>query len=193
MCSSSKLYPDTTVGNDPFTNSTKKPAGEGDAIMMEAENLARLWESQTPLLEGEKPQLHSSDFSGVTPNKREILTPNPMLTPSATPGGAGLAPRIGRTPSRDVFSFNMTPKGTPISDELHINEYMDIHDSARLNQRRKADLRRNLCSGLSTLPWPKNDYQIVMQLFPEENEEPEEKIEEDITDRMAKEKTEEEA
>ena len=99
--------------------------------MMEAENLARLWESQTPLLEGENPKLHSSDFSGVTPKKREILTPNPMLTPSATPGGAGLAPRIGMTPSRDVYSFNMSPKGTPISDELHINEiwiFMIVQD-----------------------------------------------------------------
>nr|POE75824.1 cell division cycle 5-like protein [Quercus suber] len=129
---------------------------------------------------------------GVTPKKREILTPNPMLTPSATPGGAGLAPRIGMTPSRDVYSFNMTPMGTPISDELHINEDMDIHDSARLDQRRQADLRRNLHSGLSTLPRPKNDYQIVMQLVPEENEEPEEKIE-DMSDRMARENAEKEA
>ena len=160
--------------------------------MMEAESLARLWESQTPLLEGENPKLHSTYFSGVTPKKREILTPNPMLTPSATPGGAGLAPRIGMTPSRDVYSFNMSPKGTPISDELHINEDMDIHDGARLDQRRQADLGRNLRSGLSTLPRPKNDYQIVMQLVPEENEEPEEKIE-DMSDRMARENAEEEA
>ena len=47
-------------------------------------------------------------------------------------------------------------------------------------------------SGLSTLPRPKNDYQIVMQLVPEENEEPEEKIE-DMSDRMARENAEEEA
>ena len=69
---------------------------------------------------------------------------------------------------------------------------MDIHDSARLDQRRQADLRRNLRSGLSTLPRPKNDYQIVMQLVPEENEEPEEKIE-GMSDRMARENAEEEA
>ena len=173
-------------------NFTKTPAGKSDAIMMEAENLARLWESQTPLLEGENPKLHSSDFLGVTPKKREILTPNPMLTPLATPGGAGLAPRIGMTPSRDVYSFNMAPKGTSISDELHINEDMDIHDSVRLDQRRQADLGRNLRSGLSTHPRPKNDYQIVMQLVPEENEESEEMIE-DMSNRMARENAEEEA
>ena len=87
-----------------------------------------------------------------------------MLTPSATPGGAGLTPRIGMTPTRD--SFGMTPKGTPIRDELRINEEIDIHDSAKLEQR------RNLQFGLGNLPQPKNEYQIVMQPVPEDNEEP---------------------
>ncbi|XP_044499394.1 cell division cycle 5-like protein [Mangifera indica] len=177
----------------PLRTSQRTPAGKGDAIMMEAENLARLRESQTPLLGGENPELHPSDFSGVTPKKREIQTPNPMLTPSATPGGVGLTPRIGMTPSTDGYSFGVTPKGTPIRDELHINEDMDIHDSAKLEQRRQADLRRNLRSGLSNLPQPKNEYQIVIQPPAEDNEEPEEKIEEDMSDRLARERAEEEA
>ncbi|OMO72098.1 hypothetical protein CCACVL1_17957 [Corchorus capsularis] len=87
----------------------------------------------------------------------------------------------------------MTPKATPIRDELHINEDMDLHDSAKLEQRRQADLRRNLRSGLTGLPQPKNEYQIVVQAPPEDNEEPEEKIEEDMSDRLAREKAEEEA
>uniref|UniRef100_A0A6N2LVT3 Uncharacterized protein n=1 Tax=Salix viminalis TaxID=40686 RepID=A0A6N2LVT3_SALVM len=178
-------------GMTPLRTPQRTPAGKGDAIMMEAENLARLRESQTPLLGGENPDLHPSDFSGVTPKKREIQTPNPMLTPSATPGGAGLTPRIGMTPSRD--SFGVTPKGTPIRDELHINEDMDMHDSAKLEQRRQADLRRNLRSGLGNLPQPKNEYQIVIQPPPEDNEEPEVKIEEDMSDRIAREKAVEEA
>lgn len=180
-------------GMTPLRTPQRTPAGKGDAIMMEAENLARLRESQTPLLGGENPELHPSDFSGVTPKKREIQTPNPMLTPSATPGAAGLTPRIGMTPSRDGYSLGMTPKGTPLRDELRINEEMEIHDSARLEQRRQADLRRSLRSGLSTLPQPKNEYQIVMQPVPEDNEEPEVHIEEDMSDRMAREKAEEEA
>ncbi|KAG5232684.1 cell division cycle protein [Salix suchowensis] len=178
-------------GMTPLRTPQRTPSGEGDAIMMEAENLARLRESQTPLLGGENPDLHPSDFSGVTPKKREIQTPNPMLTPSATPGGVGLTPRIGMTPSRD--SFGVTPKGTPIRDELHINEDMDMHDSAKLEQRRQADLRRNLRSGLGNLPQPKNEYQIVIQPPPEDNEEPEVKIEEDMSDRIAREKAAEEA
>ncbi|XWS58398.1 hypothetical protein CRYUN_Cryun08bG0031100 [Craigia yunnanensis] len=178
-------------GMTPLRTPQRTPAGKGDAIMMEAENLARLRESQTPLLGGENPELHPSDFSGVTP-KSHIQTPNPM-TPSATPGGAGVTPRTGMTPVRDGYSFGMTPKGTPIRDQLHINEDMDLHDSAKLEQRRQADLRRNLRSGLGSLPQPKNEYQIVFQPPPEDNEEPEEKIEEDMSDRIAREKAEEEA
>ncbi|KAK6911332.1 Pre-mRNA splicing factor component Cdc5p/Cef1, C-terminal [Dillenia turbinata] len=180
-------------GMTPLRTPQRTPAGKGDAIMMEAENLARLRESQTPLLGGENPELHPSDFSGVTPKKKEIQTPNPMLTPSATPGGMGLTPRIGMTPSRDGYSYGMTPKGTPIRDELHINEDMDMHDSARLERQRQADVRRNLRSGLSGLPQPKNEYQIVIQPPPEDNEEPEEKIEEDMSDKIAREKAEMEA
>lgn len=180
-------------GMTPFRTPQRTPAGKGDAILMEAENLARLRESQTPLLGGDNPELHPSDFSGATPKKKEIQTPNPMLTPSATPGGAGLTPRIGMTPSRDGYSFGMTPKGTPIRDELHINEEMDMHDSAKLERQRQADSRRNLRSGLSSLPQPKNEYQIVMQPVPEDNEESEEKMEEDMSDRIAREKAEEEA
>ncbi|KAI9118751.1 hypothetical protein K1719_010196 [Acacia pycnantha] len=180
-------------GMTPLRTPQRTPAGKGDAILMEAENLARLRESQTPLLGGDNPELHPSDFSGVTPRKKEIQTPNPMLTPSATPGGAALTPRSGVTPARDGFSFGMTPKGTPLRDELHINEDMDMPESSKLELRRQADLKRSLRSGLSSLPQPKNEYQIVMQPAPEDVEEPEEKIEEDMSDRIAREKAEEEA
>ncbi|KAK1583283.1 hypothetical protein Q3G72_022459 [Acer saccharum] len=178
------------LGMTPLRTPQRTPAGKGDAIMMEAENLARLRESQAPLLGGDNPELHPSDFSGVTPKKRDIQTPNPMLTPLSTPGGVGLTPRTGMTPARDGYSLGATPKGTPIRDELHINEDMDMHDGGKLRQ---ADLRRNLRSGLSNLPQPKNEYQIVFQPPSEENDEQEEKIEEDMSDRLAREKAEEEA
>lgn len=180
-------------GMTPMRTPQRTPAGKGDAIMMEAENLARLRDSQTPLLGGENPELHPSDFTGVTPRKKEIHTPNPMLTPSMTPGGAGLTPRIGLTPSRDGSSFSMTPKGTPFRDELHINEEMDMHESAKLERQRREEAKRSLRSGLTGLPQPKNEYQIVAQPPPEESEEPEEKVEEDMSDRIAREKAEEEA
>ncbi|CAL4892201.1 unnamed protein product [Urochloa decumbens] len=170
----------------------RTPAGNGDAIMMEAENLARLRESQTPLLGGDNPDLHPSDFSGVTPRK-EIQTPNPMATPLASPG-PGVTPRIGMTASRDGHSFGLTPKATPFRDELRINEEVEMQDSTKLELRRQAELRRSLRSGFASIPQPKNEYQIVMPPITEdEKEEAEEKIEEDMSDRLARERAEEQA
>ncbi|CAA0828074.1 Cell division cycle 5-like protein [Striga hermonthica] len=174
----------------PMRTPQRTPAGKQDAIMMEAENQRRLTLSQTPLLGGDNPMLHPSDFSGVTPKKKDVSTPNPLLTPSAaTPG---LTPRIGMgTPARDAYSLNMTPKGTPMRDELRINEDMDMLEGGR---SRQSDMRKELIAGLKNLPQPKNEYQIVAQPIPEEeDEEPEEQIEEDMSDRIAREKAAEEA
>lgn len=180
-------------GMTPFRTPQRTPLAKEDSVMMEAENLARLRESQTPLLGGENPELHPSDFSGITPRKREIQTPNPMATPLISPGPIDLTPRIGMTPSRDGYSFGMTPRGTPIRDQLRINEDMDLQDSAKHEFRKQVEMRRNLRSGLSSLPQPKNDYQIVINPIPEEKEEPEIKIEEDMSDKLARERAEEQA
>lgn len=176
-------------GMTPMRTPQRTPAGTHDAIMMEAENQRRLTQSQTPLLGGDNPMLHPSDFSGVTPKKMDIATPNPLLTPSATPGGAGLTPRIGMTPSRDGYSAGMTPRGTPMRDELQIND-ADMLENGKF---RPSDSKKQILSGLKSLPQPKNEYQIVIQPPPEDDEEPEEKIEEDMSDRIAREKAEEEA
>lgn len=181
------------LGMTPLRTPQRTPAGKGDAIMMEAENLARLRESQTPLLGGDNPELHPSDFSGVTPRKKEMQTPNPMATPLASPG-PGATPRIGMTPSRDGSSFGLTPKSTPFRDELRINEEVDMQDTAKLELRRQAELRKSLRSGFASIPQPKNEYQIVMPpITEEEKEEAEEKIEEDMSDRLARERAEEQA
>ena len=52
--------------------------GGHDAILQEAQNLRRLAEGQTPLLGGENPTLAGSDFSGITPARRDAPTPNPL-------------------------------------------------------------------------------------------------------------------
>ncbi|KAL6851562.1 hypothetical protein ACP4OV_020495 [Aristida adscensionis] len=177
----------------PLRTPQRTPSGKGDAIMMEAENLARLRESQTPLLGGDNPDLHPSDFSGVTPRKKEMQTPNPMATPLASPG-PGVTPRIGMTPSKDGNSFGLTPKSTPFRDELRINEEVEMQDSAKLELRKQAELRKSLRSGFASIPHPKNEYQIVVPPITEdEKEETEEKIEEDMSDRQARERAEEQA
>ena len=172
-------------GMTPFRTPQRTPAAKADTIMMEAENLARWRESQTPLLGGENPELHPSDFSGVTPRKKEIQTPNPLATPLASPGPMGLTPRIGSTPSRDGYSYGATPRSTPIRDELRINREMDDE------LRRQAEIRKNVQSGLTGLPQPKDEYQI--RPTPVEIEEEEVKVEEDMSDRMARQRVEEQA
>uniref|UniRef100_A0A175YDP4 Myb-like domain-containing protein n=1 Tax=Daucus carota subsp. sativus TaxID=79200 RepID=A0A175YDP4_DAUCS len=103
----------------------RTPASKHDAIMIEAENQAKLKVSQTPLLGGENPELQHSDCMGVTPKKREIQASN-ILTPSVT-------------------------------------SLLDLQVS------------------------------IILQPIPQDNDEPEEKMEEDISDRIASEKAEDEA
>lgn len=179
------------LGTTPLRTPQRTPSGKGDAIMMEAENLARLRESQTPLLGGENPELHPSDFSGVTPRKKEIQTPNPMATPGGTPG-PGLTPRLGMTLARDGQLLGATPRGTPFRDELRINEEMEMTEDAKAEKRRQEELRKNLRSSLMSLPQPKNEYQIVVQPVQDEAE-TEERIEEDMSDRMARERAEERA
>ncbi|KAK1401739.1 Pre-mRNA-splicing factor CDC5/CEF1 [Heracleum sosnowskyi] len=146
----------------------RTPASKHDAIMVEAENQARPRLSQTPL-PGENPESHPSDFSGVTPKKIENQTPN-------FSGLAALTSRVGFTPSRDGASFGMNPKGTPIRDDLHINDDLDIHGSAKLELRRQVDLKQNLRFGLTSLPQPKNEDQIMVQPAPEENEDPQREL-----------------
>ncbi|GLJ29314.1 hypothetical protein SUGI_0578120 [Cryptomeria japonica] len=178
------------LGMTPLRTPQRTPGGKGDAIMMEAENQARLREAQTPLFGGENPELHPSDFSGVTPKKKEVQTPNPIATPLHTPGAIGLTPRIGMTPSREISTFGMTPKGTPIRDELHINEGMETPDSSKAESRRQAEIRRNLRAGLSELPAPQNEYQIVAPDPPTDDVEVAEQMEEDMSDKLAREKAE---
>ncbi|MCO5612031.1 hypothetical protein L7F22_066293 [Adiantum nelumboides] len=161
------------LGMTPLRTPQRTPAGKGDAIMMEAENLARLRQIQTPLLGGENPELHPSDFSGVTPKKREIQTPNPIATPVQTPsGGMGLTP-VRMTPVLKDSIYG-TPKGTPSRrDELLAKE--------------------NLKAGLGDLPAPKNEYQVVVPELVLEESETADALEEDMSDKLARERAEEAA
>ena len=62
--------------------------GGHDAILQEAQNLRRLAEGQTPLLGGGKSTLAGSDFSGITPARRDA--------PNAEPVGGGDARELRR-------------------------------------------------------------------------------------------------
>ncbi|CAI5516328.1 unnamed protein product [Closterium sp. Naga37s-1] len=160
----------------PLRTPQRTPGGKGDAIMMEAENLARLRDTQTPLFGGQNPDLHPSDFSGITPRKKEAHTPNPLATPFRTPGTAvGMTPgglalagagapgsvrgaSVGGTPGKDSV-FGATPSEGMVTPG---------GESVRAEKLRLAEVRESLRQGLGSLPAPKNEYSIVVPELPED-------------------------
>lgn len=183
-------------GATPMRTPMRTPKSQGDAILQEAENLYKLTRTETPLLGGENPELHPSDFTGVTPKRKVVETPNTLMTPRATPGGStlgGETPRLGShavPPSPSVASIaGSTPLRTPIRDGLNINDpdSLMVGSSAREEKAKNKALKSELMSGLADLPAPKNEYQIeVPDAVEAEEEEEEEPMEEDAIDLAAR-------
>ncbi|KIY91874.1 pre-mRNA-splicing factor CDC5/CEF1, partial [Monoraphidium neglectum] len=150
----------------------------------------------TPLVGGENPELHPTDFSGALPKPTVAATPNPLAglaTPlvGATPGAAA---RIGGpTPARgggvgSIAGVAATPLGiagatpargggggggvgaTPlIRDQLGLNDA----DAAALGEGRGAraharGVRAELRAGLAGLPAPQNEYAVAVPEVPEQ-------------------------
>jgi len=193
-----------------------------DRILMEAQNLARLNSMETPLMGGENPELHPSDFSGMTPRATVAATPNPLLL-AATPRGAA-TPSLaltatGRRPSAAIAGVPSTPSSssafdatpgrggggggglgatpmrTPMRDELGLNDAdsLVVAGGRRAQQQRQAAMRNDLRSGLSTLPAPQNEYQIEMPELQDDGEDGEDgNQEEDAADAKVRRQREEE-
>eukprot|EP00271_Cylindrocystis_brebissonii_P010047 TRINITY_DN25_c6_g1_i1.p1 TRINITY_DN25_c6_g1~~TRINITY_DN25_c6_g1_i1.p1 ORF type:complete len:1078 (+),score=322.31 TRINITY_DN25_c6_g1_i1:749-3982(+) len=182
-------------GQTPLRTPQRTPGGKGDAIMMEAENLARLRETRTPLLGGQNPDIQNSDFSGVTPKKKDIVTPNPVATPLRTPGGSSGATPLGLTPAKDS-TYGLTPRGTPIRDGFGINEGSETpaSESGVAEKVRQAALARQMRDGFMALPQPQNEYSI--QLPPpleEEEKDTGEEIELDMSEILDRQRADEKA
>ncbi|CAL9687724.1 unnamed protein product [Knipowitschia caucasica] len=138
-----------------------------DRILQEAQNLMALTNIDTPLKGGLNTPLHESDFSGVTPQRQTVQTPNTVLsTPFRTPGpgqGAeGMTPQPGGalTP-RGAVTPGLTPGRTPLRDKLNINSEEQLSDPAFTKHAQRETLQQ-LRQGLMSLPLPKNDFEIVL-------------------------------
>uniref|UniRef100_A0A6B2KY67 Uncharacterized protein n=1 Tax=Arcella intermedia TaxID=1963864 RepID=A0A6B2KY67_9EUKA len=176
--SSGPAAPQTPYGSMTPRGIERTPA-RPDSIRTEAENLRALTVASTPLMGGENVPLHPSDFSGATPRKLEVATPNPLVTPLRTP-----VPGIGGvTPSRG--GEFVTPLRTPLRDQLNINEAREGRDFGEeegdgedKGMGRGEDPTKQLLKGLAALPKPSNEYKVTM---PEIEDEEMDEDEEDAT------------
>ncbi|CAK9300285.1 unnamed protein product [Gordionus sp. m RMFG-2023] len=157
-------------------NKTRTPYGGSskDSIMQEAQNLLALNYVDTPLKGGLNTPLISSDFSGILPKAKDTKTPNLILgTPSTLPHNLRASIRTGDGSMTDDPNFMTTPSSimdngphsfvarTPGNESIISTATADssLHDMSQL--------KMNLKVGLSNMPHPKNDFEIVL---PEENE-----------------------
>lgn len=161
---SSALLSEYNVTNNAMALRTPRTPAAQDKILQEAQNLMALTNVDTPLKGGLNTPLHESDFSGVTPQRQVIQTPNTVLsTPFRTPshGSEGMTPHGGMTPKPSV---GVTPGRTPLRDKLSINaeeggvDYSDPSFAKHLQR----ESREQLKLGLMSLPVPKNDFEIVL-------------------------------
>jgi pre-mRNA-splicing factor CDC5/CEF1 len=117
--STAGLVANYSASETPAATTPRTPKEERDTVLQEAENLSKLQSGETPLAGGENPDLHPSDFSGVTPRRSHPRTPNAnasqgtvQQTPGETPRSAASSPasqrgsQQGRTPFRDSFGIN---------------------------------------------------------------------------------------
>uniref|UniRef100_A0A3Q1EVE1 Cell division cycle 5-like protein n=1 Tax=Acanthochromis polyacanthus TaxID=80966 RepID=A0A3Q1EVE1_9TELE len=164
---SSTLLSEYSVTNTMTTGlrTPRTPAAQ-DRILQEAQNLMALTNIDTPLKGGLNTPLHESDFSGVTPQRQQIQTPNTVLsTPFRTPGpgqgSEGMTPQAGgaMTP-RGTTTPGLTPGRTPLRDKLNINSEEQLTDPAYAKHQRES--LQQLRQGLMSLPVPKNDFEIVL-------------------------------
>nr|UEK51571.1 HOX-like protein 6 [Parasacculina yatsui] len=138
----------------------RTPMPQTDRVMQEAQNIMALSQTDTPLKGGVNVPLHDSDFSGVTPSKKLIQTPNTVLaTPFRTPRSstAGETPAGFSTPGAAGGAIGPTP----LRDNLSINSEQSLL-SATPSKLQQIEMKEQLRLELATLPAPRNDYEIVV-------------------------------
>lgn len=170
-----------------------------DRIMQQARDASRLQQGQTPLLGGENAvQIERGDFgNSVAPPTVGHATPHPLLgaTPGATPraiAGVSSTPSVAGTPLRTPGRVGAGGPGvTPrVRDELGLNELDGMADGdARAEKARRKLQQSELRAGLSGLPQPQNEYQVMVPELPEDQDAADaDAMEEDAADADARRK-----
>lgn len=136
---------------------TPRVAAEQDTLLTEAQNIIALNQTTPVLAGGENATLHDGggSFDGMTPKRAALATPNRVLS---TPfrGASGMTPRA----ADDVEA----QAATPLRDGLNINRESNsalMTPRTRGEYERQQLLKSELKHGLSSLPKPKGDYDII--------------------------------
>lgn len=134
----------------PQTLVTPRTPAVIDRIMQEAQTIMALTNVETPLKGGVNTPLHSTDFSAALPAPSIVSTPNTLLV---TPYRSG--DTCFHTPMNVTNKKEQVYTPALARDKLNINmeEY---------NETPIAKNQQSLREKLSTLPTPRNDYEIVV-------------------------------
>jgi pre-mRNA-splicing factor CDC5/CEF1 len=151
----------------------RTPAPLTDRIMQEAQNVMALTHTETPLKGGMNTPLTQTDFSGSLPQALALATPNTVIaTPfrssrgdgGATPGGFATPASSALMPVGGSVRGGATFTPAHVRDKLNINpeDSMSVTDTPAAYKHYQRQMKSSLREGLSSLPAPKNDYEIVV-------------------------------
>ncbi|EDQ87725.1 uncharacterized protein MONBRDRAFT_33087 [Monosiga brevicollis MX1] len=148
---------------------TPRAPQEKDSLLTEAQNIIALNQTSSVLEGGANTPLHDNGgyFDGMTPKRKEVATPNRVLT---TPYRGS---NVAVTPGRNTSGAIPDAANTPLRDKLGINKSSDsslITPRNRQELERNKDLRSSLRDGLASLPAPRKDYDIMVPDVEEEEQ-----------------------
>jgi len=173
---SDTLLADYAVTPGAALRTPRTPMAQQDHVLTEAQNIMALQNTDTPLKGGMNTPLvnEGGDFGGMTPQIERLSTPNTVLTtPYRTKEG-----QVGLTPGQTPGSAGA---GTPVRDKLSINSEESLAGFEAGTPGAQYAAREGVATlkaGLSSLPAPRNDYEIVV---PEDSEENVEMADDDNT------------
>ena len=158
------------VGGTPIR--TPRAPEKEDRVANEIRNARARTETSSALLGGENTPLYEGDsstgFSGITPSKQQISTPNPMATPFRHSGGGS----ISSTPIPGGRKPESTPLRTP-RDNFHLNSELNnglVRQTPREIRVVEDASKNSLHNKLASLPKPKEtDWELEL---PDEQQEP---------------------
>ncbi|CAH1647008.1 unnamed protein product [Spodoptera littoralis] len=148
----------------------RTPAQHQDRILMEAQNVMALTHVDTPLKGGLNTPLHQTDFSGALPQSQAVATPNTVLiTPFRSSRSEVSTPGSFNTPSQAAAQPGLVTPG--LRDKLSINpeDRLSTGDTPQVANQLQKQQKASVRSALSSLPTPRNDYEIVV---PDQDDEP---------------------